>query len=42
MNIISFRDTWIEKELHKVYGSIIKDIIDGYKNTLLRGLDENK
>ena len=36
MNIVNFRDTWPEKELLKVKLSIVKDIIDGYKNTLLR------
>lgn len=42
MNVINFRDTWVEKELLKVSFSIIKDIINGYKNSLLRGLNENK
>ena len=36
MNIINFRDTWVEKELLKVNFSIITDIINGYKNSLLR------
>ena len=42
MNIVSFRDTWVEKELTKVFFDITKDIINGYKNSLLRGLNENK
>lgn len=37
MNIINFRDTRVEKELLKVSFNIIKDIIDGYKDSLLRG-----
>lgn len=41
MNIVNVRDTWVEKELLKVSFSIIKDIIDGYKNSLLRGQNEN-
>ena len=37
MNIVNFRDTWVEKELLKVSFDIIEDIISGYKNSLLRG-----
>lgn len=37
MNIVNIRDTWVERELLKVKFNIVKDIIDGYKNTLLRG-----
>lgn len=42
MNVVNFRDTWVEKELFKVSFSIIKDIINGYKHSLLRGQDEDK
>lgn len=42
MNLVNSRDTWAEKELLKVKFSIIEDIIDGYKNTLLRGPNPNK
>jgi hypothetical protein len=37
MDIVNFRDTWAEKELTKVLFNITKDIINGYKNSLLRG-----
>lgn len=37
MNIVNFRDTWVEKELLKVSFNIIKDVINGYKDSLLRG-----
>lgn len=36
MDIINIRDTWVEKELLKVKLSILKDIINGYKDSLLR------
>lgn len=42
MNIVNFRDTWVEKELLKVSFDIIKDVIDGYKDTLLRGQNPYK
>ena len=42
MNVINFRDTWVEKEVTKVSFSIIKDIINGYKHSLLRRQNEDK
>lgn len=41
MNIVNVRDTWAEIELLKVQISIIKDITNGYKDSLLRRQDEN-
>ncbi len=41
MKIVEIRDTWIEEQLTNVIFSITKDIIDGYKNTLLRRSDKN-
>ena len=41
MKIVEIRDTWAEEQLTNVVFSIIKDIIDGYKNTLLRRSNEN-
>lgn len=40
MNIINVRDTWAEIELLKVQISIIKDIANGYKDSLLRRQNE--
>lgn len=42
MNLVNIRDTWVEKELLKVKFSIIRDIIDGYKNSLLRGQNSHQ
>lgn len=39
MKIVEIRDTWVEEQLTNVAFSIIKDIINGYKNTLLRRSD---
>lgn len=41
MKIVEIRDTWVEEQLTNVIFSIAKDIIDGYKNTLLRRSDKN-
>ena len=41
MKIVEIRDTWVEKQLTNVIFSITKDIINGYKNTLLRRSNEN-
>jgi hypothetical protein len=41
MKIVEIRDTWVEKQLTDVIFSITKDIINGYKNTLLRGSNKN-
>ena len=35
--IVEIRDTWVEKQLNNVVFSMLKDIINGYKDTLLRG-----
>lgn len=37
MNLVNIRDTWVERELLKVEFSIVEDIINGYKDSLLRG-----
>ena len=37
MKIVEIRDTWVEKQLNNVVFSMLKDIINGYKDTLLRG-----
>jgi hypothetical protein len=41
MKIVEIRDTWVEEQLNNVVLSMVKDIIDGYKNTLLRGQNTN-
>ena len=41
MKIVEVRDCWVDQQLWNVTFSLIKDIINGYKNTLLRRSDEN-
>lgn len=41
MKIVEIRDTWAEEQLINVVFSITKDIINEYKNTLLRRSDKN-
>ena len=41
MKIVEVRDCWVDQQLWNVTFDLIKDIINGYKNTLLRRSDEN-
>lgn len=41
MKIVEARDCWVEKQLSHVTFDLLKDIINGYKNTLLRRPDKN-
>lgn len=41
MKIVEVRDYWVDRQLWNVTFSLIKDIINVYKNTLLRRSDEN-
>lgn len=41
MKIVEARDCWVEEQLIHVTFDLLKDIINGYKNTLLRRSDEN-
>lgn len=41
MKIVEVRDCWVDRQLWNVTFDLIKDIINGYKNTLLRRPDEN-
>ena len=41
MKIVKVRDCWVDQQLWNVTFSLIKDIINEYKNTLLRRSDEN-
>lgn len=41
MKIVEVRDCWVDQQLWNVTFDLIKDIINGYKNTLLRRPDEN-
>ena len=40
MKIVEVRDCWVDRQLWNVTFDLIKDIINGYKNTLLRRPDE--